>query len=162
MILPPNPTASPTNSHIYDIVPVISRLDDHVESLPAPLDGQDIFDAFATLEYNPQGKSVLMCGSPEEVANDPFYGDNGFGVVMPENSGMPSSLTKWEESGMKHTIWTEMALNAKDQLRMKMAWSLSQIVSVGLPPFARGADDLSETERYLVFYDMFIKNGFGR
>ena len=114
---------------------VIGKFRDHVEivaSIPSPLDRQEVQDKFKTYEYNPQGKPVLMCGSPGEIASDPFYGDQGFDVVIPEELGL-SSRSTWELAGQKHTIWTEFALNAKDQLRMKMAWSLSQIVSVGLP-----------------------------
>lgn len=43
-----------------------------------------------------------------------------------------------------------------------MAWSLSQIVSVGLPPAVSGASELADTEPYLVFYDLFVKHAFGR
>ena len=116
-------------------LPVLGKFRDHVEidtSVPSPLNDQEVQDKFKTYEYNPLGKPVLMCGSPEEIASDPFYGDQGFDVVTPDNSGL-RSRSEYELAGQKHTIWTEFALNAKDQLRMKMAWSLSQIVSVGLP-----------------------------
>jgi len=124
-------------------LPVIGKYGDHVEidnSLPSPLNDKDIQDEFKTYEYNPQGKPVLMCGSPEEIASDPFYGDQGFDVVTPDNTGLRSKST-WELAGQKHTIWTEMALNGNDQLRQKTAWSLSQIVSVGMPSNVNSAND---------------------
>ena len=65
-------------------------------------------------------------------------------------------------SGQKHTIWTHFALESEDQLRLKMAWSLSQIVSVGLPPNADGTHDMEATEGRLAFYDMFVKNAYGK
>ena len=124
-------------------LPVIGKFRDHVEidtSVPSPLNDQEVQDKFKTYEYNPQGQPVLMCGSPGEIASDPFYGDQGFDVVTPDNSGL-RSRSEYELAGQKHTIWTEFALNANDQLRMKMAWSLSQIVSVGLPSSTGSASD---------------------
>ncbi len=44
---------------------------------------------------------------------------------------------------------------------MKMAWSPSQIVSMGLPNEIK-FNDVPNTEAYLAFYDMFVNNGFGR
>mmetsp|Transcript_598 Transcript_598/g.1174 ORF Transcript_598/g.1174 Transcript_598/m.1174 type:complete len:1161 (+) Transcript_598:1495-4977(+) len=150
-------------SDIMNNFAVVGKFGDHVEidtSLPSPLNDEGVQDAYKTLEYNPSNKPILMCGSPEEVASDPFYGDNGFDVILPENSGW-RSMSKWELSGQKHTIWTHFALESEDQLRMKMAWSLSQIVSVGLPADARGTHDMEETEGWLAFYDMFVKNAYG-
>ena len=135
------------------------KFGDHVDignppnPLRYPLKDQAVQDAFKTLEYNPQGKPKLVCGSPEEVASDPFYGDNGFDIVVPESTGLRSR--SWELAGQKNTVWTELALNAKDQLRMKMAWSLSQIVSVGLSTSLKD----SETEGWLAFYDILVKGG---
>ena len=135
------------------------KLGDHVDivnppnPLRYPLKDQAVQDAFKTLEYNPQGKPKLVCGSPQEIASDPFYGDNGFDVVVPESS--LRSRSNWELAGQKNTVWTELALNAKDQLRMKMAWSLSQIVSVGLSTSLKD----SETEGWLAFYDILVKRG---
>ena len=101
MIVPPTPSMSPVaatdtptdvfHNSIENVYPIIGKLGDHVEiddSVPAPLNVQVVQDAFATLEYNPQEKAVLMCGSPDEVANDPFYGDHGFSAVVPLNSGI--------------------------------------------------------------------------
>ena len=124
-------------------LPVIGKYHDHVQidnSLPSPLNDQEVQDKYKTYEYNPQGQSVLMCGSPEEVASDPFYGEQGFDVVTPDNSGL-RSRSEYEFAGQKHTIWTKFALEASEQLRLKMAWSLSQIVSVGLPSNIEASSD---------------------
>jgi len=51
-----------------------------------------------------------------------------------------------------------LALNAPDTLRQKMAWSLSQIVSVGSRN-SKSAQSFVRTEGHLAFYDMLIKNG---
>ena len=149
------------SSSIESNFTVVGRFGDHVEidnnSIPSPLNNQEIQDTYMSLEYNPQGHSVLVCGSPSEIASDPFHGDNGFDVVAPEIR----SKSVWELSGQKNTIWTDLTLNSKDQLRAKMAWSLSQIVSVGLPDGSESSSDFEETEERLAFYDFFVKNGFG-
>jgi hypothetical protein len=149
-------------SSIAGNYPVIGKFGDHIEiddSPPFPLDQASIQETYKTLEYNPAGQSVLMCGSPEEVASDPFYGDLGFDIVLPEKTAS-RIMSESELSAQKQTIWTELALNAPDTLRQKMAWSLSQIVSVGVRN-ANEAHKFERTEAYLAFYDFFIKNGFG-
>lgn len=125
----------PTELNVMAGTTVIGRLGDHVGldgSEPAPLDQQNVHDSFGTYELNPSLGAVLVCGSPGEVASDPFYGDRGFDVVQPEGTGY-RSLSIWELSAQRHTTWTELAMHAEDALRQKMAWSLSQIVAVGLP-----------------------------
>ena len=142
---------------------IVGKFGDHVDianSPPSPLDDPTLQAAYKILEYNPALHPQLMCGSLQEIASDPFFGDHGFDVVVPENSGW-RSMSRWELSGQKHTAWTHLALHANDQLRMKMAWSLSQIVSVGLPD-SKPSHDFEDTEAYLTFYDIFVNNGFGR
>lgn len=113
--------------------PIIGRLGDYiVDSLAWPFNTEDITDAFKTVTFNPLGNPVLVCGSPEEVGSDPFNGDYGFDIVVPENEGFREKSI-WELASQRHSTWTELALHAKDSLRQKMAWSLSQIIAVGLP-----------------------------
>lgn len=113
--------------------PIIGRFGDYiVDSLVWPFNTQDITDAFKTVTFNPLGSPVLVCGSPEEVGSDPFNGDYGFDIVVPENEGFREKSI-WELASQRHSSWTELALHAKDSLRQKMAWSLSQIIAVGLP-----------------------------
>lgn len=113
--------------------PVIGRYGDYiVDHLDWPFDSQAITDAFKTVTFNPLEGPVLVCGSPEEVGSDQFNGDYGFDVVTPENEGFREKSI-WELSSQRHSSWTELALHAKDSLRQRMAWSLSQIIAVGLP-----------------------------
>ena len=79
-------------------------------------------------------------------------------MTLPEISGFRSSSI-WQLSAQRHNVWTDLALHAPDQLRQKMAWSLSQIVAVGLP--GSGMVFNEETEHYLAFYDMFVTHAFG-
>jgi len=101
----------------------------------------------------------ISCGSPGEIANDPAKGhhesmrianmdwDNNF-----DNRYMHH---KWAQLS-KGSVWTNTALNAKDQLRQRMAWSLSQIFVTSATDFGS-----SSTELWLNFYDIFVRNAFG-
>ena len=56
----------------------------------------------------------------------------------------------------RYTVWYHLALNAKDQLRQRMAFALYQIVPIGAPD---GHDP--NTEERLIYYDVFVRNAFG-
>ena len=74
-----------------------------------------------------------------------FFHHTGFNVGQPEGTGY-RSWSIWELAAQRHTTWAHLALHAADQLRMKTAWSLSQIVAVGLP--GSGTTFNEETEHY--------------
>jgi hypothetical protein len=103
-------------------------------------------------------RPILICGTPDEIASNPNFGDRGFTVVEPEGTGFRANDI-WEYSVQRHTIWHHLALHGQDQLRQKMAWSLSQIVAVGLP--GSGMVFYEPTEDRLAFYDFFVKHAFG-
>ncbi|KAK1734850.1 hypothetical protein QTG54_014310 [Skeletonema marinoi] len=140
--------------------PIIGNLDDHIaiDSSPkSPLDQQDVQDAFMTLEFNPTRQAVLICGSPGEVATDPFASDHSFDINLPQNTGA-RTMSIWELSAQRHTTWAQLAMHADDQLRQRQSWALSQIISVGLP----GSGTANEVnEPYPSFYDQYVRNGFG-
>ena len=59
--------------------------------------------------------------------------------------------------GQKKTIWYTIAINAEDQLRQRMAWALSQIFVLG----HEGSKHPQATERFVKYYDIFVRNAFG-
>jgi len=67
---------------------------------------------------------AIVCGSLGEVANDP---------TLSETYAIESELDEWYNDvvqlNQKTNIWTEIALYENDQLRQRMAWALSQIVT---------------------------------
>jgi hypothetical protein len=54
-------------------------------------------------------------------------------------------------------VWTNVALLSQDQLRQRMAWALSQIVTLG----KGGVERNGENEPFLNYYDIFVRNAFG-
>jgi hypothetical protein len=123
--------------------------------LPLLLKDENVQNAFKTVEYNPALTPVLVCGSVDEVASDPTLGGRGFEHVEPEGTGYRSkSIHRY--SAQRHTIWSYQAMHALDQLRMRTAWALSQIVAVGLPGSGMTFFEPTEDVRIL-FNDYDIK-----
>ena len=57
----------------------------------------------------------------------------------------------------KKIVWYQLALTADDALRQRMAWALSQIFVLG----ESGSNQLQSSERWLAYYDIFVRNAFG-
>lgn len=121
-----------------------------ISNVPLLLKDENVQNAFMTAEYNPALTPVLVCGSVDEVASDPTLGERGFEHVEPEGTGYRSKNIH-RYSAQRHTIWAYLAMNANDQLRMRTAWALSQIVAVGLP--GSGMTFFEPTEDVRTFFD---------
>ena len=112
-------------------------LDNNVK-LPAVADRYGTSPEFST------AGATLVCGSPGEVANDPVNG----ALYDAEN---PNHDTTYDDfmNQQKTKVWTMIALDSQDQLRQRMAWALSQILTVVEPNIE--AYDLTE-----VYCEFFI------
>lgn len=95
---------------------------------------------------------VITCGSVGEVANDPTFG----AMFDAENNKEETSSDK-DHNQQRTKIWTAINLFEKDQLRQRMAWALSQILTI--VPGNIDAD--TETEIYVSYYDIFVRHAFG-
>ena len=139
-------------------------------------------DAFLRLEWSgpdtnntrqPVNESVLSrdpsstnacaftCGSPGEVENDPTLGHFMPGYLDPSDTGLNDDhydlrrTDRFYSSLGKSTVWTMQVLDAQDQLRQRMAWALSQIF------VASAESNLWLTEKWLNYYDIFVRGAFG-
>lgn len=90
---------------------------------------------------------TIVCGSRNQVPNNPLLSTDRYDDYE----------DAYERDAIKGTIWTMLALYAPDQLRQKMAWSLSQIIT--LTPDLM--DSRGESIPYLHFHDIFVRNSFG-
>lgn len=87
-------------------------------------DVQGAEEAFSSILVDPSlAQSAVVCGSPFEVASKPSLAGSKHRGAFPitskyNNTGQASSVT----------VWSDIALKAKDQLRQRVAWALSQIV----------------------------------
>jgi uncharacterized protein (DUF1800 family) len=73
------------------------------------------------------------------------------------NVGRPSNDVTFNNAETKKIVWFQRALTGDDPLRQRMAWALSQIFVVG----ENGSNQLSYSERWLTYYDIFVRNAFG-
>lgn len=109
----------------------VGRLGDFVDfrDFPDGLATEVVATAFdAGIGFQSLGPKVV-CGSPFEVANDPTnYGEmerGAFGAFLENNSTVFNELR--DQSLM---TWMEIALKGGDNLRQRVAWTLSQILAV--------------------------------
>lgn len=118
--------------------------------------------SFLGSEAIPSREDALeeRCGSPGEVANDPNLGNR-----------FPFAQTRQDEvqfitrnsvdmlintDNIKTSVWTMIALNARDQLRQRMAFALAQILVVTIAQVPGFEDEI-----YINYYDIFVRNAFG-
>ncbi len=95
---------------------------------------------FALLSNN----HVIVCGSRNEVANDPSLGDFGFEIIQYFQN------VDINPAAHRESVFFMIALEARDQLRQLMALQLSQLFAI-VPLVLTGGWD--HTENFLNFYD---------
>ena len=121
-------------------------------SFPPMLQLKSVIEYF-NLESAP-GDNVIVCGSPNEIANDQSLGDTGLGMSIGDNM---EDLIYYDKLKQRQIVWLRTALSADDQLRQRVAWALRQI-------FATSPETVLEneqTEGFLHFYDIFVRHAFG-
>jgi cullin-associated NEDD8-dissociated protein 1 len=113
------------------------------------LGGSIVADSSAVIE---------VCGSKGEVANDPSLGHQylfqKYGDADEED---PSTLDQDHDRFVANNlVFNTVSVNAKDQLRHRVAWALSSIFVVTESQIAREG-----VEPWAVYYDIFLRNAFG-
>ena len=102
-------------------------------------------------ENLPDERAIVVCGSDQEVANNP----SGSSVFQfKESTDVKGNA---EFASQKKSVWTMIAMNSIDQLRQRVAWALSQILVI-TPNQIRNTES---AENYLNYYDIFVKHAFG-
>ena len=102
-----------------------------------------------------------------------FYNNNSQNTSYVEESRYNDWLANVDQNGNQRTynpndtegikgdakkkIWYQLAIDAPDQLRQRMAWALSQILVVG----EAGNIHPQNNEKWLKYYDIFVRNAFG-
>eukprot|EP00933_Yihiella_yeosuensis_P021713 TRINITY_DN1715_c0_g1_i2.p1 TRINITY_DN1715_c0_g1~~TRINITY_DN1715_c0_g1_i2.p1 ORF type:complete len:1866 (-),score=308.01 TRINITY_DN1715_c0_g1_i2:397-5517(-) len=130
------------------------------ESLPQPLQTADLATALGAQSLQGAADFSEVCGSPGEVANEPaegyhfsfYHGPDDFDEFF---DFVSENYWNHDKRG-KTTVWLAKALHAKDQLRQRVAWALSQIFVV--------SDSIGREERiemWVNYYDIFVRNAFG-
>jgi uncharacterized protein (DUF1800 family) len=97
--------------------------------------------------YDDSNQTVWVGPDENDADQDGFRDDNGRRV----------NDVSFSRSETKNIIWYNIALEAPDALRQRAAWSLSQIFVLGEP----GSVQADATERWVTYYDIFVRNAFG-
>jgi len=128
------------------------------QSLPVELQTLSMARVAGAIQSAPDS-GFEACGSRGEVANDPFLGHqyqftSKFNDIRILTEELDYPL---DQHDSKSNIWVNVALKSKDQLRQRVAWSLSQILVIA----EEGIGKSDENEPWTVFYDIFVKHAFG-
>ena len=141
----------------------LGRLGDTIDfnELPEEVQIPEIADHFGAIVMTAEEGGFELCGSPGEVSEVPALGMRFATVTMDQNdSGNQASKLSDQRHAAneaKEMVWTNLALRASDQLRQRVAWALSQILVVS----ADGAGGNNENEKFLAYYDIFVRHAFG-
>lgn len=102
-----------------------------------------------------------------EIGHNPAYGHQMTyyfgGTAFKANTndaiavGRKYNDVQFSNEETKKMVWYQMAIDADDQLRQRMAWALSQIFVVG----EEGSNQTSYSGRWLTYYDIFVRHAFG-
>ena len=101
-----------------------------------------------------RGGGTLVCGSPNEVAPDPFL-DDYFDVIHRDLACIGCHASYGDYAKQKVTVWAMNVLENEDQLCQRMAWSLYELLNVG------AASNPDNTESNLYTFDIFNRHCFG-
>ena len=71
---------------------------------------------------------------------------------------MRDTISEQNLARQREDVWSTLAVEATDELRQKMAWALSQILVIVKDGIA--SQDRN-TEIFLQYYDIFVRNAFG-
>ncbi|CAE6922516.1 unnamed protein product [Symbiodinium natans] len=138
----------------------VGKFGSHVlyHNLPATLQTEDLAQALGAAAEATEYSAV--CGSPQEVANDPSLGH----LLSFKHGGTDDVYFDQEyhfwwnrDRRAKSMVWTMQALYAEDQLRQRMAWALSQIYVCSVS----GGGYAERAESWTAYYDIFVRNAFG-
>jgi len=146
---------------------LLGKLGDVVDfrNLPSSVQTTATAEAFGAAG-DPQTGDAEACGSPGEVANEPslghrysmqLFGDSTESVLYTDAVTRSALYQHYEQSNGKSMVHNNVILTAADQLRQRMAWSLSQIIVIG----EEGLGKQGQHEVWLNCYDIFVRHAFG-
>ena len=104
-----------------DKLQYIGRLGDELEFADIPIgavQNVNVAEAFGVYVPKPEGRNILVCGSPHEVANHELSIPRFF----VSQGGNGEALNPEEYEQQRRTVWTMTALHSRDQLRQRVAW----------------------------------------
>ena len=117
--------------------------------LPSNLKTNNIAEYFGATADLDGGAGTIVCGSHGEVANDRTLRSS---FDFRSNGEQVTSSAVMDNQ--RHVVWYEVGLKAFDQLRQRMAFALSEMITV----VPQNIDGVTYTEVYAKYYDIFVKH----
>ncbi|KNC53335.1 twin-arginine translocation domain-containing protein [Thecamonas trahens ATCC 50062] len=144
-------------------MPAVGRLGDSLAfgDIASQLKTIDLALAVGALAEAPVG-GAIACGSYDEVMNKPEYGEY-YPTYVYNRPPQRYLAEKSVDSPMKLERTTEYGISnvmhkANDQLRQRVAFSLSNFIVLATGPISGYRD---KAEGFLKYYDIFTRNAFG-
>ena len=123
--------------------------------------------AFFRERSNPAFVDNRSAESPYEVGHNPVHGHQLMYNIGPDRydpdgadalgAGRPENDVLFTAAEVKKIPWYQAAVTGEDALRQRIAWALSQLFVLG----ENGSNQLQTVERFLSYYDIFIRHAFG-
>ena len=173
----PNPITNPASKGQHSIVypshhpmarweeqspsfPLIGMINKEIDykTLPASLQTEATAKQFGASVDTEEADLAELCGSPYEVANVPELGSR-FSYAQNSQADVqfpPENDRDYKVSAARLPVWAGISTYAPDQLRQRVAFALSQI-----PVVTNAQVTGFNSETYLHYYDIFVRNAFG-
>lgn len=78
------------------------------------------------VQLSARAELVEACGSPGEVGTEPARGHRYGYKLSDEDSARTHVEVRYDRNGGNQMLWTSVVLGARDQLRHRVAFALSQ------------------------------------
>jgi uncharacterized protein (DUF1501 family)/uncharacterized protein (DUF1800 family) len=140
-------------------VPLVGRYGDQIDfqGLSSGLKTEEIAALVGALRFT-NDTTTIVCGSLGETEGVPELGAHyqvAAGLEWLESMETTDSPTA-PSAGYKYVL-QNVALKAKDQLRQRVAWSLSNFIVIS----DTGFDAQYNPDGFTGFYDIFVRHAFG-
>ena len=133
--------------------PLVGRFEDDIDFTALSPSLQTFAMAtYAGVSSTKDDVAFEACGSRAEVANVPALGHFFLSLSYLRPQGIDQKFYPRTDV----YVWQNAVLNADDQLRQRVAWSLSQVFVVSAAELVS-----DENEAWVTFYDIFVHHAFG-
>ena len=137
----------------------IGRYGDYIEfeDLPPSVQVSKVAENYGVQVIDENDGQIISCGSYDEYSNKPEYGHK-YSIYMNTEyeRGLDGLYRQYSAVRGRSIVWTNVVLNAVDQLRQRMAWALIQVFVIGGEATSKNLH-----EPWLVYIDIFVRNAFG-
>ena len=107
---------------------------------------------------------MIQCMLTRQVQNEPVMSNRYLFGVDTFTGGPGGTIFNdqldfyYHFNQAKSMVWLNVVFKARDQLRQRMAWALSQVFVIGSPGLT---SQKRGKANYFAYYDILVRNAFG-